>query len=473
MEQHPFFSLKTLPGNAWPPLPGPQLGLVWLAYRELGRTQWLDPAAVRERQLEQVRLLLAHCAAHVPYYRELLARAGVRPATVTTLHDFRRIPVLPRSVYRERTAEFRADQLPPGTTEAGPSHTSGTSGIPIELRQTNVVRLWWLAFYLRDLEWSGLNPRGTLAGIRTAKLMDPEEKRRFMEGGIAVPCWNPHLDGLIHSGPSYGMDLHQDPRRQLDWLLGLQPDYLLSFPSNLDFLGSLLRERGERIAGLHAIQTFAETLTEEVQARIESAFGVPVKNLYSCSEAGYVASPCPAGHGLHVHAENVLLEVLDEQGRPCPPGRRGKVVLTALHNFLTPFIRYEILDEATLGPEPCPCGRGLPLLTRVWGKCRPLMHLPGGRRKVPVALAECFRTMAGVRQHQVVQRAVDHVVVRLVPDRHWTADLPDQIRRVFEEFFEGPVRIDFELVERLPLPPGGKVVDVICEIDEAVRVRAV
>src|SRR5439155_10265812 len=132
------------------------------------------------------------------------------------------------------------------------------------------------------------------------------------------------------------------------------------------------REAGQRLPGLRAIQSIAEALTEEARASVEAAFGVPVKNLYSCMEAGYVASTCPEGHGLHVHAENVLLEVLDEQGRPCRPGETGRVVLTALHNFLTPFVRYEILDGATLGAERCPCGRGLPLLTGVQGRQRPV-----------------------------------------------------------------------------------------------------
>ena len=90
---------------------------------------------------------------------------------------------------------------------------------------------------------------------------------------------------------------------------------------------------------------------------------MPTKNVYSTTEAGYIASPCPMGHGLHVHCKNVIVEVLDSNNQPCQPGGTGRLVFTTLHNFLAPFVRYDILDDVTLAPGPCPCRRGLPLWT--------------------------------------------------------------------------------------------------------------
>src|SRR5208282_3820411 len=160
----------------------------------------------------------------------------------------------------------------------------------------------------------------------------------------------------------------------------VNPDYLLSHTSNLELLAGMLLDEPQRFPRLRTVQAISETLSEEAEARIERAFAAPVKNLYSCAEAGYLASPCPKGHGLHIHAENVIFEVLDEADQPCQPGATGRVVLTTLHNFRTPFIRYEIGDEVTLGQERCPCGRGLPLLTRVFGKRRPTFIVAGRRR---------------------------------------------------------------------------------------------
>ena len=141
--------------------------------------------------------------------------------------------------------------------------------------------------------------------------------------GERMTCWSPILEPLLETGPLYGMDIRQDPRRQIKWLQEVNPDYLLSHTSNLELLANMLLDEPRQFPKLIAIQAISETLTPEAQARIESAFHVPVKNLYSCAEAGYLASPCPAGDGLHVHAENVILELLDDADQPCAPAQRA------------------------------------------------------------------------------------------------------------------------------------------------------
>jgi phenylacetate-CoA ligase len=459
-----FFRLRTISGTAWPAIPRGDISQLWAMYLELERTQWLDRAALEEAQLAQVRALLSHCVQHVPYYQKLLQGAEIAPGDVRTMADFRRVPILQRSTYQEQFAEFCARRLPSGIVQTTRMRTSGTSGLPIEVLQTNLVNLWWLVFQLRDMQWCGIDPRGTLAAIRSIQASEAD-RPRVLEG-VTLPYWGQQLNAIVETGPSHAMDIHQEPSRQLEWLRRVRPDYLVSYPPNLEFLAGLLREAGDRLANLRLIQAVGETLTDETRARIEEGFRVPVKNTYSCVEAGYLASPCPEGHGLHVHAENVLLEVLDEAGQPCRPGQTGRVILTTLHNFLTPFLRYEILDGATVGAERCPCGRGLPLLTRVLGKRRPQFRLPDGRRKDSGFLVRNLRKLGGYHQHQIVQRAVDHVIVRLVPDQHWTSDHPARVVQWVQEYFEAPIRVDVETPPRLEISPAGKLNDVICEIPE-------
>jgi len=450
----PFFRLRTPPSG--PALPDACSG-VWSTYLALDRSQWLDPAEIERQQLEQARSLLAHCNAHVPYYREMFRAAGIVPHAVHTMDDFRRIPLLSRRTYQEHFASFVAEKLPPGTLATGDRHTSGSSGTPIQVFQTNVSDLWWCALFLRDLEWCNIDATGTLAVIRSSGRRGEALTRAL--AGVSMPNWQSWLQPLIETGVCHGMDISQDQRRQLQWLRGLSPTYLLTYPSNLEMLAGLLADEGP-IPSLKAIQAISETLSEEAQAAIEAAFGVPVKNTYSCIEAGYLASPCTAGQGLHVHAENVLLEVLDDAGRPCGPGQAGRVFLTCQRNLRTPLIRYEVGDMATLGqdpsgPERCRCGRGLPLLARVQGKVSPYFRLPDGQRKSSTPLSLRLRKVGGHWQHQVVQKAVDHVVVRLAVNSTWTENHAEQVRQQLREFFETPVRIDLETHDRLPMPASG------------------
>ncbi len=388
-----FFRLRSLPGMVWPPVPVLELSQLWTAYLELDRTQWLSPEELAERQLEQVRALLLHCFHQVPYYRGLLAHAGIGARPIQGLDDFRRIPLLSREVYQTNFANLQARNLPGGIVQTGVSHSSGTNGVPLKVLSTNQSDLWWTAFFLRDLEWIGFDPRKRLAAIRLVA-KSREELPEYLDGE-AYDFWTKALVPLLEMGSSYMMDIRQDPNRQLQWLRRIDVDYLLSFPSNLEFLAGLIAESGQRLPNLRAIQAIGETLPAAVRQRIEAGFGVPVQNTYSTTEAGYIASPCPRGHGLHVHAENVLAEVLDADDRPCLPGQTGRLVLTTLHNFLTPFLRYDILDDVTLCPARVPAGAVCPCGRR-WkaGAIRCCICRTAGARRYPVFTSSCARWVA-------------------------------------------------------------------------------
>jgi phenylacetate-CoA ligase len=414
--------------------------------------------------MRQVRSLLRHCFQEVPYYRRIMSEAGFADRAVETLDDLRKLPLLTRELYQAHAPDLRAKNLPSGMTPAWSGFTSGTSGVPIRVHKSNHDGLWWNAFFLRDLEWCGLDPRGRLASIRLLTTRS-EQLPRALEGG-ASPFWNRLCQSLLESGPSYAIDIRQDPRRQLQWLREVDPDYLLSLPSNLDYLAGMILEQGIRLPRLRAIQAIGEPLPEEVQQRIETAFGVPVKNLYSTTEGGYMASACPLGHGLHVHAENVLAEVLDDEDRPCAPGRPGRLVFTTLHSYLAPFVRYDIMDDVTAAPGPCPCGRGLPLWTRVDGRRHPLLHLPDSRRTSSMGITLGLRKVGGVHQFQIVQRAPDRILLRVVPDRTWRTETASRMRQVVQMELGAAVGVDVEEKPFLERPAGGKLRVVVNELEE-------
>ena len=457
----PQFSLRSAAGHRWPSLPDRGLSQVWCAYLALDSTQWLGAAELESQQLFQLRALLDHCQQHVPYYRQLFAERGIHCESIRSMDDLRQIPLLPRQTCQTHFDRLCADQLPPGTVALDEDKTSGTSGVPVRVLKTNMFYIWWLALYLRDLEWSNLRPNGTMASIRATLASGAEFERLLI--GQRMPCWNPVLEPLLETGPLYGMDIRQAPDRQLEWLEEINPDYLLSHTSNLELLAGMLLDKPRRFPRLSAVQAISETLTDAARSKIEAAFQAPVKNLYSCAEAGYVASPCPAGLGLHVHAENVILEILDDADQPCKSGETGRVVLTVLHNFRTPFIRYEVGDMASLSSAPCPCGRGLPLLTRVQGKARPHFKLAGNRLKHSSGLVHAITTVGVHHQHQVIQKSLDHVIVRIVPSSTWTANHNEQLIQTVRAFFESPVRVQLEVKDRLELLPGGKLQSMVCE----------
>ena len=212
MNHRSFFSLCPPTGRT--PAASAQATQAWAVYRGLDRSQWQSPDEVERSQLAQARLLLKHCVQNVPFYRRQWTAVGIAPQDIQTMEDFRRLPLLPRRTYQEQFAALHAEALPIGVTPTGRCRTSGTSGVPVEVLLTKESQVWWWGLYLRDLEWCGFDPRGVLAVIRSPRgRLDDAQRQPFWEG-MSLPCWAPELHGLIESGPSHGMDMHQDPRRQ-------------------------------------------------------------------------------------------------------------------------------------------------------------------------------------------------------------------------------------------------------------------
>jgi phenylacetate-CoA ligase len=155
-------------------------------------------------------------------------------------------------------------------------------------------------------------------------------------------------------------------------------------------------------------------------------------------------------------------EVLDGE-RPCQPGEIGRVVVTPLHNFAMPLIREEIGDFAEVG-EPCPCGRGLPVLKRVMGRVRNLVTLPSGAQHWPLIGGRGLTEAAPIRQFQLVQTSLEHVEVRLVVHREITSQEEASVKDVIRDRLRYPFELTVTYHDEIPRGPGGKFEDFRSEI---------
>jgi phenylacetate-CoA ligase len=257
---------------------------------------------------------------------------------------------------------------------------------------------------------------------------------------------------------------------QLDWLQRRQPDYLLIYPSALRDLLLLCRAEGITFPKLREVRTLSEALPASTRELCREVWGLPIVDMYSTQEAGYLALQCPDHAHYHVQSEAVLLEVIDEAGKPCAPGDVGEVVVTPLTNFAMPMIRYAVGDTAEVG-EACPCGRGLPVLKRILGRNRDMLVYPDGRKAWALMGEFNYTQFPEIRQFQVVQHAVDDLEMKLVADRRLTgieeAKLIEWVRYRSQHDF--PIRVTYH--EEIPRGPGGKFHDFRCDIPDA-EVRA-
>lgn len=449
---------SALPGLLWPALPEPYGRLLLALMQQLDQSQWWEPARLGQRQAPQLGALLRHAVEQVPFYARRYAGLPVQAIAADPLGRWRELPVVRRPQLQEAGDDLFARALPQGHGNARPGETSGSTGRPLRHLSSDVTMLMWMAMTLREHYWQRRDCSGTLAAIR------PDRGGR--DGSLALPDWGPPLSLLHASGPSLLLHSSTPVDDQLDWLHRQRPAVLLSLPSNLDALAEASLARGTELPGLREVRSYGEALRPGLRERVRDAWGVPLSDSYSAQEAGYLALQCPDHPHYHVQSENLWLEVLDPQGAPCPPGQVGEVVITCLHNFASPLIRYALGDYAEPG-EDCPCGRRLPVLRRIAGRTRNMARLPDGRRFWPTFPARRFARIVPLRQLQLVQHAADAIEVRHVTDRDLDPGEQAQLTRELQDSLGYPFRVTFRRYDAaLPGTAGGKFEDFICAITE-------
>jgi phenylacetate-CoA ligase len=197
-----------------------------------------------------------------------------------------------------------------------------------------------------------------------------------------------------------------------------------------------------------------EAVTPEVRAACRAAFGVALADMYSAEEVGYMALQCPEHEHYHLQAESAIVEIVDAAGDPVRAGEVGRVVVTPLHNFATPLLRYAIGDHAELGP-PCPCGRGLPVVARILGRTRNMVRLPDGTRHWAALESQRFAAIAPIIQYQIVQTAAG-IEMKLVARRRLSADEERQLCAMVQWALGHPFAVAFSYHDSIPRGPGGK-----------------
>jgi phenylacetate-CoA ligase len=447
---------SALPGIAWPALPArepaAQLGLLF----QLELSQWWTPQQLEAAQLGQLREVLAHAAATVPFYRERLK--GFDPASELTREQWEKLPLLTRSDLQDGVDTLRSKRMPKEHGRVYVSQTSGSTGQPVKTAGSELGRLFWKTLTVREHLWHKRDFTAKMCAIRIA----PEARG---PDGLVRRGWGPATDGLFKTGEIAVLSLKTDIGVQADWLAKHDPAYLLSFPSNLLALARRMKERGLRLTNLREVRTIGETVTPALREAVAEAWGAPLTDLYSSQEVGYIALQCPSGSGLyHVQCENLLVEILDEAGRPCAPGEIGRVVVSTLHNFAMPLLRYDTRDYAEVG-APCPCGRGLPTLVRVLGRKRNMLVLPDGEKRWPLTGFMKYREVAPIRQYQIVQLDLETIEARLVSDRKVTAAEETALADIIRSYLGHPFQVRFAHLEAFPPHPGGKFEDFISLLD--------
>ncbi len=447
-------------GLQWPRVPMPGEAPVLLLVNQLQRTQNLSPADLQIRQFAQLRALLSHCLATVPYYRERLSPDLFQLDKALTSEIWTQIPVLTRSDVGSFSAQLESSNPSTSHGKIRDIVTSGATSKPLRTKAANVSNIHLHANTVRNSVWHAYDPAMPTGSI--VRLSD-EQLRQADED--AYQSW---MTGFV-SGPSRYFDVAIPPEGQIAWLKDTRIGLLQTYPSNLRNL-ILTCQRGDMgLPDLRAITTTGEPLPDDVRTLAHEVLGLSIQDTYVAQEAGVIALQCPEHDHYHVMAESALVEVLDEAGNPSRPGEIGQVVVTPMHNFAMPLLRYALDDYAIVGP-PCPCGRGLPTLKRILGRSRNRMTLPNGSRVWVSIGNRSLRAFAPVIQHQITQLGEDAFRVRIVPERPLTPVEEKSVRDHLLSRLSLPgsaenLTLELEYAADIQQNSAGKFEDFMCEIN--------
>lgn len=410
---------------------------------KLQESEWWDSARIERGQRGRLDAMVRHAVDTVPFYEG-------HP------QSFEALPLLTRRTLQDHADALLSADIPARVGRQYPKRSSGSTGEPVKVIRTDLEQVYWRALTLRDHLWHERDLDGILCTIRALARDRAQPEREVVRRG-----WGRGTDVLGGKGTLAMITLATDLSRQAEWLLRHDPHYLLSYPANLLALAEHFEEHGLALARLREVRTVGETLTPEAAKRLRMTWKVPVTDLYSTEEVGIVALQCPSGSGLyHVQSESVKVEILDEQGKPCAPSVAGRVVVSNLHNFAMPLLRYDLGDYAEAG-EPCPCGRGLPTLKRVLGRRRNMLTLPNGERQWPLSGVYEYRGIAPIRRAQMVQLDLERIEMRLVADRAVTPDEERRLTEIIHRWIGHPFTVQFKYLDAFPQKANGKFEDFI------------
>lgn len=446
-------------GLAFPAVPDARAAALLAILWQFDRTQWWAPERLAALQRAQLHALLRHAVEQVPHYRRD-PYARLAGADALEEGDWRALPILTRADVQAAGTALDAEAMPESHGGWDVVHTSGSTGRPVRAARSDLWSLFWSAFTLRDHLWHRRDFAGTLAGIR-----ETAPDKALYPAGSRADGWGRSSAPVFRTGPYVGLNLSTPVDQAAEWLERMAPDYLLTHPSVAARLARYCRETGRALPRLRQVLTIAEAVPADLRALVQAVWGAKLVDLYSTRETGYLALQCPDHPHYHVQSEGVRVEVLDDDGRPCPPGAVGRVVVTPLHNYKTVFLRYDIGDMAEVGP-PCPCGRGLPVIARILGRRQSMLRRPGGDALWSLLSSSDIDRLcacAPVRRYQVAQVAADRLVLRVETPAPLTAAQDAALLAWMRAKFPPPFACTVERRADLPAGPGGKFADVVRE----------
>ncbi len=419
--------------------------------REMESSQWWDEKLLKEFQFSRLRQLLKHAQAHVPYYRKLFSATEFKPENIRSISDLTQIPLLDKSIIRNNSEEIKSEIA----RDLDRFNTGGSSGEPLifyigKKRVSHDVAAKW-----RATRWWGVD------------IGDPE-----------IVVWGSPIELNVQDNirilrdqlfrtkllPAFEMS-EQKLDSFLRQIRAMRPKMLFGYPSALSHIATHAEAKGQNMndLGIQVAFVTSERLYDEQRLQINRTFGCPVANGYGSRDAGFIAHECPQG-GMHITAEDIIVEIVNPNGKSLPPGESGEIVVTHLATEDFPFIRYRTGDIGIFDTNICSCGRGLPMLKEIQGRSTDFLTAQDGTIMHGLALVYILRDLPQIRAFKIVQESLDLTNVYIVSENGLSQEIREKTEQEFRNRLGKNVNISILEVAEISVEKSGKFRYVVSKV---------
>ena len=418
--------------------------------REYEQSQWRAPEQIEALQWQKLQSLVRHCWEQVPYYRELWSTLGVSaPDDISSPADYARLPVLTKPEIRANFDKLIAPAYRDGLLY---KTTGGSTGEPLRFGYTRES-------YERRLSimWRGYGWAGARLGQRTLYLWGTPVGAQKRKDRMYHAAFNRYMLNAFEMSEARMAEY-------ADAIDRFRPETIVSYVAPIVKMAEWLIANGRRVHRPQRILGAAESLHESQRRIIEQAFGCPAYNTYGCREFMLIAAECEHRGGLHINADHLKVELGAVNGEGQDESEPRDIIVTDLHNYGMPLLRYANGDLASAGARTCACGRGLPLLASVDGRKLDALRTRDGRFVPGEYIVYAFLYATGIKRYQVVQKELDAFEIRIVRDRDFEPSAIDLVRRELLKVVGDSVSLNFEFVDEIPLTQTGKLRVTVSEL---------
>ena len=430
-------------------------------YNEAKKAQYMPYDVLKQNQEKKLRKLILFAYHNVPYYHKLFKKLNLKPGDIRTIEDLQKLPILTKEIIKKNQKDFIPNNL--SKQKYINASTGGSTGQPLQYRISIEDALLDVVLFYVNCEQAGYRLGDKMAVFAGSQLV-PSTKSSLVK---KIKGW------IINTKYFSSFDMSD---RYLDKVVEdlnrFKPRFLRGYASSVFLLAKHIADKNLELKfEVKGVFTSSEVLFDYQRALIEEVFNCKVFDQYSQNDGGASMFECEKHNGLHIDMFRSIVEVVDEEGKQLDRGT-GHILATSLHNYAMPFIRYDTGDMGILSDKKCDCGREMPLMEKIIGRVSDFIYAPNGNRIHGEFFSHIFRSLDGgymrfswVKEFQVVQRKINELTIKIVPDD--ARNINDSDLNKLKEIIlnrTGEMDITIEIVDEIERTKAGKWKFIINEV---------